>query len=69
VAREILLERLPEIAETELHRRTLEKARELIAVNAVRGSRPVIELDGKPVGDGRAGPAALRLRENLASAQ
>ena len=69
VAREILLERLPEIAETELHRRTLEKARELIAVNAVRGSRPVIELDGKPVGDGRPGPAALRLREILASAQ
>jgi branched-subunit amino acid aminotransferase/4-amino-4-deoxychorismate lyase len=69
VAREILLERLPEIAETELHRRTLAEARELIAVNAVRGARPVIELDGQPVGDGGPGPAALRLGEVLASAQ
>jgi branched-subunit amino acid aminotransferase/4-amino-4-deoxychorismate lyase len=69
VAREILLERLPEIAEADLHRRTLVEVRELIAVNAVRGSRPVVELDGKPVGDGRPGPAALRLRETLASAQ
>jgi branched-subunit amino acid aminotransferase/4-amino-4-deoxychorismate lyase len=69
VAREILLEKLPEIAETELHRRTLGEAQELIAVNAVRGARPVIELDGKPVGDGRPGPAALQLSEVLASAQ
>ena len=51
-------EKLPEIAEAELHRRTLGEAQELIAVNAVRGARPVIELDGKPVGDGRPGPAA-----------
>jgi len=69
VAREILLERLPEIAETELHRRTLGEAQELIAVNAVRGSRPVVELDGKPVGDGKPGPAALQLSEALASAE
>jgi branched-subunit amino acid aminotransferase/4-amino-4-deoxychorismate lyase len=69
VAREILLERLPEIAEVDLHRRTLGEIRELIAVNAVRGSRPVVELDGKPVGDGRPGPAALQLRETLASAE
>jgi branched-chain amino acid aminotransferase len=69
VAREILLEKLPEIAEAELHQRTLGKARELIAVNAVRGARPVIELDGQPMGDGKPGPAALRLREVLASAQ
>ena len=53
------------LEEADLHRRTLEEARELIAVNAVRGARPVIELDGKPVGDGRAGPAALRLRKIL----
>jgi branched-subunit amino acid aminotransferase/4-amino-4-deoxychorismate lyase len=69
VAREILLERLPEIAETELHRRTLEEARELIAVNAVRGSRPVVEFDARPVGDGKPGPAARQLAEILASAE
>ena len=68
VAREILLERLPEIAETELHRRALGEARELIAVNAVRGARPVVELDGKPVGSGKPGPAALQLSKALASA-
>jgi branched-subunit amino acid aminotransferase/4-amino-4-deoxychorismate lyase len=69
VAREILLESLPEIAEAELHRRTLGEIRELIAVNAVRGARPVVELDGEPIGDGSPGPAALRLREALAAAE
>jgi branched-subunit amino acid aminotransferase/4-amino-4-deoxychorismate lyase len=67
VAREILLERLSEIAEAELHRRTLGEVRELIAVNAVRGARPVVELDGRPVGEGRPGPAAQLLREALAA--
>jgi branched-subunit amino acid aminotransferase/4-amino-4-deoxychorismate lyase len=69
VAREILLERVPEIAETELRRRSLEEARELVAVNAVRGALPVVELDGEPVGDGRTGPAAMRLQEALSSTQ
>jgi branched-subunit amino acid aminotransferase/4-amino-4-deoxychorismate lyase len=69
VAREILLERLPEIAETDLHRRALGKTRELIAVNVVRGARPVVELDGRPVGDGTPGPAARQLSEILASAE
>jgi branched-subunit amino acid aminotransferase/4-amino-4-deoxychorismate lyase len=67
VAREILLEKLPEIAVTELHRRVVGEIRELVAVNAVRGARPVVELDGEPVGDGRPGPAALQLEEVLAS--
>ena len=62
-------QRLPEIAESDLHRRALGEARELIAVNAVRGASPVVELDGRPVGDGRPGPAALRLREILDSAR
>jgi branched-subunit amino acid aminotransferase/4-amino-4-deoxychorismate lyase len=38
-------------------------------LNAVRGACPVVELDGRPVGDGKPGPAALRLREVLDSAQ
>jgi len=69
VARGILLERLPELTEAELHRRTLAKTRELIAVNAIRGAHPVVELDGKPVGNGKPGPAALKLSEILASAE
>jgi branched-subunit amino acid aminotransferase/4-amino-4-deoxychorismate lyase len=69
VAREILLEKLPEIAKTDLHRSAVAEARELIAVNAVRGACPVVELDGEPVGNGRPGPAALRLRAVLASAE
>jgi branched-subunit amino acid aminotransferase/4-amino-4-deoxychorismate lyase len=69
VAREILLEKLPEIAETDLNRSAVTQAQELIAVNAVRGSCPVVELDGEPVGDGRPGPAAELLRETLAAAE
>ena len=69
VAREILLEKLPEIAETDLHRNAVMEARELIAVNAVRGSCAVVELDGEPVGDGRPGPAAEQLREVLAGVE
>ena len=69
VAREILLDEIPELEEADLHRRTLEEIRELIAVNAVRGACPVVALDGKPVGDGEPGPAALRLRKTLASAE
>ncbi len=69
VAREILLEKLPEIAETDLHRSAVMEARELIAVNAVRGACPVVELDGEPVGDGRPGPATEHLREILAGAE
>ena len=42
--------------------------RELIALNAVRGARPVLELDGEPVGDGRPGPRAAELDSILAKA-
>lgn len=38
---------------------------ELVAVNAVRGARPIVELDGRPVGDGRPGPLARRLQATL----
>jgi branched-subunit amino acid aminotransferase/4-amino-4-deoxychorismate lyase len=65
IAREILLEALAELDESDIHQRTLGDARELIAVNAVRGACPVVELDGKPVGNGTSGPAALRLKKIL----
>ena len=44
------------------------RCRELIALNSVRGARPVLELDGKPVGDGRPGPRAAELDSILAKA-
>ncbi len=45
--------------------RTLRAAQEIIAVNAVRGARPVVELDGAPVADGRPGPWSERFAEAL----
>lgn len=40
----------------------LRRALELVAINAVRGAVAVITLDGEPIGDGRPGPLARRLR-------
>ena len=52
-----------EIREAELH-----EAREVIALNAVRGARAIVEYGGKPVGNGRPGEWAARLGELLAKA-
>ena len=43
----------------------LAAAREVLASNAVRGVVPVVALDGRRVGDGRAGPVARRLAGQL----
>jgi branched-subunit amino acid aminotransferase/4-amino-4-deoxychorismate lyase len=61
VAREVLLERVPELAERVVSERELCSAREIVVANAVRGARPVVRLDGRAVGDGRPGPWAARL--------
>lgn len=45
----------------------LTDATELIAVNAVRGPRPIVHLDGRPIGDGRPGPLARRLGDCFAA--
>jgi branched-subunit amino acid aminotransferase/4-amino-4-deoxychorismate lyase len=37
-------------------------ARELISVNAVRGTIPIVEFDGRPIADGQPGPWAQRLK-------
>lgn len=60
VGLQILTERGAEIRVRHLARRDLETARELIAVNAIRGPRPIVALDGRTVGEGRAGPIAKR---------
>jgi branched-subunit amino acid aminotransferase/4-amino-4-deoxychorismate lyase len=67
IARQVVLERIPEVAEVDVSRAQLSAAREIIAVNAVRGARPITELDGRPVAEGRAGPWARRLSSALES--
>jgi len=46
-------------------RAALGRLRELVALNAVRGAVAIVELDGRPVGDGRPGPVAARLAAAL----
>jgi D-alanine transaminase len=66
IARAVALERVPELAERSLGERELRAAREIVALNSVRGARPVTRLDGARVGDGRPGPWAGRLAAALA---
>ena len=63
VGLEILRERGAKIQPRHISGHGLERASELIAVNAIRGPRPVIAVDGRPVGDGRPGPVARRLAD------
>jgi D-alanine transaminase len=58
----IVDESTPELGRARIGRDAVRSARELMAVNAVRGVVPIIELDGVPVGDGGPGPWARRLR-------
>ena len=52
----------------ELRAEDLSSAREVVAVNAVRGPRPIVRIDGAPVADGRPGPVARRLGAAFAAA-
>jgi D-alanine transaminase len=66
LARDVILEsgaltRIRNVSASEVR-----AGRELIAVNAIRGARPIIELDGEPVGEGRPGPWAAELDDILA---
>jgi branched-subunit amino acid aminotransferase/4-amino-4-deoxychorismate lyase len=40
-------------------------ADEAFTSSSIREVMPVVELDGKPIGDGRPGPAATRLQAAL----
>jgi branched-subunit amino acid aminotransferase/4-amino-4-deoxychorismate lyase len=66
VARGIALERVPELVERDVSKQQLLAAREIVAVNAVRGACPITRLDDQPVGDGQPGAWAQRLAEVLA---
>ncbi|HVN38014.1 MAG TPA: aminotransferase class IV [Myxococcota bacterium] len=64
VALEVLRERVP-IHFRDARMPALRTARALFAVNAVRGARPIVRLDGVPVGDA-SHPWAARLADALA---
>jgi len=66
VGLEVLRARFPELRDSDLQKDALPELRELLVVNSVRGPVPIVELDGRPVGDGEPGPWARRLREALA---
>lgn len=66
IARELALHANPEIRRQPLPRKSLDDARELIALNAVRGARPIVRVGGEPLADGRPGPWAQRIAEQLA---
>jgi branched-subunit amino acid aminotransferase/4-amino-4-deoxychorismate lyase len=69
VARELVEAALGALPERDVPRADLARAREIVALNAVRGAVPILRLDGAPVGSGARGPLALRLQEVLASAE
>lgn len=55
----------PIASQSHLDRQSLAGARELIALNAVRGAIPVTEFAGRPVGDGHPGPGCRSLQAYL----
>lgn len=67
IGRAILLEREPALAERDVPAAALAGARELIAVNAVRGPRAIVALDGRPIGAGAPGPWLARLARAFAA--
>jgi D-alanine transaminase len=66
VALEAVLAAGVAVAERDVARDALDDVREIVATNAVRGARPILVLDGRPVGDGRPGPLAAALAAALA---
>lgn len=69
IALEIVKERVAELEIGTFGSEELADARELIAVNAVRGARSIVELDGRRIGSGSRGPWAERLDSILADPQ
>jgi D-alanine transaminase len=66
IARDVALARVAGIEEREIAAAELRSAREIVALNAVRGAKPITRVDGAPVGDGRPGAWAERLAAALA---
>ena len=57
-------ERIAELRERDLRAHDLGDASEVLAINAVRGARPIVELDGRALGHAD-GPGLARLNEVL----
>jgi branched-subunit amino acid aminotransferase/4-amino-4-deoxychorismate lyase len=64
IAREVLVDRVPELRERDLRHRDLAAARAVMCTNAVRGARPVTLLDGETL-PGADHPFCKRLDEWL----
>ncbi len=68
VALSILRGAAPDLCELDLTLADLARARELIAINAVRGAVSIVAFDGRSIGEGRPGPCAARLARLLDAA-
>lgn len=64
IAREVLRERVAELAERDLRHRDLRRARAVLCTNAVRGARPLVRLDGEAL-PGADHPWVARLNRAL----
>jgi branched-chain amino acid aminotransferase len=64
VAREVLVERIPELRERDLRRCDLDSAQAVLCTNAARGVRPLVRLDGEAL-PGASHPWPKRLAEAL----
>lgn len=68
VTRDILIREVPTIEQRPVHVLELGKASEIVLLGTLTMVTAVTELDGKPVGNGRAGPEAKRLMDALVRA-
>ena len=67
IARACVLESVP-VRQEALSEDAWRAAREIVLTNAVAGAMAVVEVDGRPVGDGRPGPLAHDLHRILRDA-
>jgi len=67
VALELAMAAVPQLKCAEISRADIAAADEIVATNAVRGARPILQLDGRPVGAATPGPLAAALARALAA--
>lgn len=67
VALELAMAAVPQLKCAEISRADIATADEIVATNAVRGARPILQLDGRPVGAATPGPLATALTRALAA--
>jgi len=66
IALQVVVERIPQVRRQPITRDDVRSAREILALNSVRGARPITRLDGRPVADGTVGPWLPRIAGALA---